>query len=222
LTPAFLLMPIALAWYFWSIPEASRHLMQAGISTIGAGSFTQITRALLVTVMASATILAVVYFLAIRNPRDFGFGHALAVLFLALCATGASEHAREMIRKPFTIGGHMYSNGLRRSEVANFNKVGYTTASPWNHGQMDKGELMFRGQCMSCHTLDGYRSLRKLMHGRDRRQILGFVMLLHFAPPGSAYSNYMPPLVGTRQEMDALADYLDRQINGTEVKLAAR
>jgi hypothetical protein len=49
--------------------------------------------------MACASILAIVYFLAWRNPLDFGLGHATAVLFLALAATGAIEHAREMIRK---------------------------------------------------------------------------------------------------------------------------
>jgi cytochrome bd-type quinol oxidase subunit 1 len=216
LVPAFLLMPLALVWYLASVPESSRHLMQAGISTIGSGVFTQITRAALVTVMTSATILAVVYFLAIRNPRDFGFGHGVAVLVLALCATGATEHAREMIRKPYTIGQHMYSNGVRRSDVARLNEVGYAASSPWRDSQMETGEMMFRGQCMNCHTVDGYRSMRKLLEGHDREAIARIVNLLHQAPADSPYRNFMPPVVGTPAEVNALVGYLDRTVNGTK------
>ena len=214
LVPSFLLLPLALAWYLSSVPENSRHLMQAGISTIGSGMFTQVTRAALVTTMASATLLAVVYFLAWRNPLDFTPAHAGAVIFLALAATGATEHAREMIRKPYTVGQYMFSNGVRRSEIARFNEVGYTSSSPWNHGQMSKGELMFRGQCMNCHTVDGYRSMRRLIHGRDRKSIANIVTMLHESPATSPYKNFMPPLVGTKEEIDALVGYLDGLENG--------
>jgi cytochrome bd ubiquinol oxidase subunit I len=213
LVPAFLLVPVALAWYLFSIPENSRHLMQAGISTIGSGLFTQVTRAALVTTMASATILAVVYFIAWRNPLDFNLAHAGAVLFLALAATGATEHAREMIRKPYTVSQFMYSNGVRRTDVAKFNAIGFTTQTIWNRGQMETGELMFRGQCMNCHTIDGYRSMRRLLHGRDRKAISNIVGMLHESPATSPYKNFMPPLVGTPEEIDALISYLDRLEN---------
>ncbi len=208
LVPAFLLVPLASVWYLSAIPEASRQVMQLGVSTIGSGMFTQVTRALLVTTMASATILAVVYFLAWKNPLDFGLGHACAIVFLALAATGATEHAREMIRKPYTVGQYMFSNGVRRNDVPAINIAGYTTTSPWN--RMDQGEEMFRGQCMNCHTLDGYRSMRKLMRGRDRHSIENLVTMLHEAPPTSPYKKFMPPVVGTREELDALVGYLDR------------
>jgi hypothetical protein len=213
LLPSFLLVPVALLWYLSVVPETSRQLMQLGVSTIGSGMFTQVTRAALVTTMASASILAVVYFLAYRNPLDFGLGHAGAVLFLALAATGATEHAREMIRKPYTINQYLYSNGVRRSDVAKYNLSGFTEASPWSHNEMDRGELMFRGQCMNCHTLDGYRSMRRLMHGRDRKSITNIVTMLHEAPATSPYAHYMPPLVGTKEEVDDLIAYLDRMEN---------
>jgi hypothetical protein len=213
LLPSFLLVPVALLWYLSVVPETSRQLMQLGVSTIGSGMFTQVTRAALVTTMASASILAVVYFLAYRNPLDFGLGHASAVLFLALAATGATEHAREMIRKPYTINQYLYSNGVRRSDVAKYNLSGFTEASPWSHNEMDRGELMFRGQCMNCHTLDGYRSMRRLMHGRDRKSITNIVTMLHEAPATSPYAHYMPPLVGTKEEVDDLIAYLDRMEN---------
>lgn len=222
MVPAFTLIPVCLAWYFASIPETSRHIIQNGITTIGPGMFTQVTRALLVTIMTSATILAVVYFFAWQNPRDFGFGHAAAVLFLALAATGSTEHAREMIRKPFTIGQYMYSNGVRRSQVADINARGFTTDSPWTRSGMDRGELMFRGECMNCHTIDGYRSMRRLMAGRDRKSIDNIMKMLHDPAPDSPYRNFMPPLAGTPDEISDLAAYLDRLVNNPAVVRAAR
>jgi cytochrome bd ubiquinol oxidase subunit I len=79
---------------------------------------------------------------------------------------------------------------------------------------MQKGELVFRGQCMNCHTVDGYRAMRRLMHGRDRKSIANIVGMLHEYGPTSPYRNFMPPLVGTPDEIDALAGYLDTLVNG--------
>ena len=87
--PSFVLMPMALLWYLSAVPENSRHLMQAGVSTIGSGLFTQVTRAVLMTGMTSATILAIVYFLGLAQSRRISnLGHAVSVLFLALCRHG--------------------------------------------------------------------------------------------------------------------------------------
>ena len=219
LMPSFVLMPIAFYWYLSAVPENSRQLMQAGVSTIGSGLFTQVTRAGLVTVMTSATILAIVYFLAWRNPQDFRLGHAVAVLFLAFAATGATEHAREMIRKPFTVSQYIFSDGVRRSQVAAFNETGYAVHSPWSQ-TMSGGELMFRGQCMNCHTVDGYRSMRRLMNGRDRKAIGNMLTVLHETPASSPYRNFMPPLVGTKQEIDALGDYLNDLVNAGRTSVA--
>ena len=94
LLPAFILMPVLFGWYLYALPESRLALLSTGISTIGQGTFTQVTRVALVTVMTSATIVAIVYFLAWRNPTEFGLGHAVAVLLLALAATGATEMGR--------------------------------------------------------------------------------------------------------------------------------
>lgn len=219
LMPSFVLMPLAFYWYLSAVPANSRHLMEAGVSTIGSGLFTQVTRAGLVTVMTSATILAIVYFLAWRNPVDFRLGHAVAVLLMAFAATGATEHAREMIRKPFTVNQYIYSDGVRRSQLAGFNESGYGVHSPWKQS-MPSGELMFRGQCMNCHTVNGYRSMRHLMNGRDRKAIGNMLTVLHDTPASSPYKNFMPPLVGTKQEMDALGDYLNQLVNAPATAVA--
>jgi len=210
LLPSFILIPPALAWYLFAIPESSRQLLQLGVGTIGSGLFTQVARAALVTTMSSATILAIVYFLGWKNPKDFGLGHAIAVVFLALAATGATEHAREMIRKPYSIGGYMYSNGVVRKDIAHINQAGFLTSSLWTGS--NAGEAMFRGQCMNCHTVDGYRSMRQLLHGRDRGGIAKLLDMLHTPPANSPYKNYMPPLVGSSDEIAALGDYLGNMV----------
>ena len=227
LIPSFVLMPFAFAWYLYVVPEAQRGLLQLGISTIGQGVFTQITRNTLIIIMTSATITFVVYFFAWRTPRDFSFGQACAILFLALAATSSTEQTREMLRKPYVIGEHMYSNGVRVGEVSKFNKEGYLTRTMWiqsgerslwnamypaqgtpsanqavppadaARSKAAYGEMMFRGQCMSCHTVFGYRSMRRLLQGRERDAIANIVGMLHTPPETSPYKAFMPPLVGT-------------------------
>jgi mono/diheme cytochrome c family protein len=234
LTPSFLLMPLAFLWYLNCVPAGQRQLLNFGISTIGQGTFTQVTRAATVTVMTSGTIVAFVYFTAWRNTLGFTLGRALTVLFLALAATASTEHAREMLRKPYVVGDHMFSNGVRRNEVERFNREGYLTGSMWldsgaatpaartvSFGETDaqrldelkRGEMMFRGQCLACHTTEGYRPIVRLMQGRDRKAIDAFLKTLYEYKPDSPYRAFMPPLVGTQNERDALAFYLDALVN---------
>ena len=245
LIPAFILLPVFFVWFLHMVPFEQRGLIKLGIATIGQGVFTQVTRAALVTMMTSATIALIVYFLAFRNPKDFTFGHAVAVLFLALAATASTEQAREMLRKPYVVVNHIFSNGVRaKTEVARFNQEGYLTHSIWatqeqkaqwakmdealpklggvvtatepapvRTPQLDRGKLVLRGQCMACHTVDGYRSLRRLLAGRDRESIANILTMLHEYKDDSPYRAYMPPLVGSEGEISALADYLDHLVS---------
>jgi len=221
LVPSYLLMPLFFAWYLYTVPADHRALMNLGISTVGMGAFTQVTRMALVVVMTSATIALVVFFLAWLHPRELSTGHAIAILLLALMATGSTESVREFLRKPFIVNGYMYSNGVRESQIAGFNESGYLAASPFRPTSADSlerhrqtGLRMFEGQCLSCHTLDGYRSLRRLLHGRDNAAIGNILTMLHDHKPDSPYRKFMPPLVGTSDEIGALRDWLDTQVNG--------
>ncbi len=246
LMPAYILMPVCFLWYLSLVPEAHRALLDFGISTIGQGTFTQVTRTALISIMSSATILGVVYFMAYRNPRDFGFGHACAIMVVALMATGSTEQAREMLRKPYVVGEHMYSNSVRVSEVKRFNELGYLTNSPWvREGErkawvvsdssaaakiqkvstadgaltaptadtLARGRLMFAGQCLACHTEDGYRSMKRLLRGRDLDAIRNVLGMLNDTEKESPYRSFMPPLVGTKDEVEALAQYLNNMAN---------
>jgi len=236
LVPSFVAMPFLMIWYYMMVPASQQALLQLGIDTINAGTFSAVTRMALVIIVTSATIVGVAYFLAYRNPIDFNLSHAMAVLLLALIATGAGEYSREMLRKPYVIGHWMYSNGVRVPYVARINQEGYLAHSMWVwHGERptgfdmlvppnytvesdpafsySRGEAIFRGECGSCHTLGGYRPLKSLLAGRDRANIRNFVTMLHDYKSDSPYTRFMPPMAGTKQDIDDLANYLNAQVN---------
>jgi mono/diheme cytochrome c family protein len=212
LLPTFVLLPLAFVWYLWTVPESQRALLQLGVSTIGTGMFTQVTRSLLIVGVTSAIIVAVTYFFAWRTPVEFRFGQALVVVVLALFATAAGEHTRETLRKPYVIGRYMFSNGVRVATVDKLNAEGYLTRSLWTRqggdGKLARGEAMFRGQCMACHTANGYRSMRHLIGDRNREAIGNLLKLLHEYKQDSPYRAFMPRLAGTKDEIESLGDYL--------------
>jgi len=217
LVPSFVATPFLLIWYLWMVPESQRALLTLGIGTIGSGTFSVVTRIALLIIITSATIVGVAYFLAYRNPRDFNLSHAIALLLLALMATGAGEYSREMLRKPYVIGQWMFSNGVRVPYVARINQEGYLAHSNWvwndSASSYSRGEAIFRGECGSCHTLNGYRPLAKLLAGRDQANIRSFITMLHDYKPDSPYRRFMPPMAGTKQDIDDLANFLNTQVN---------
>ena len=226
LVPSFVAMPFLMIWYLWMVPASQRALLTLGIDTINSGTFSTVTRIALIIIVTSATIVGVAYYLAYRSPRDFNLSHALALLLLALIATGSGEYAREMLRKPYVIGRWMYSNGVRVPYVARINQEGYLAHSNWvwngagsgEASSYSRGEAIFRGECGSCHTLNGYRPLAQLLAGRDRANIGNFIVMLHEDKADSPYHRFMPPMVGTKQDVDDLTGYLNSQVNPTVAK----
>ncbi len=220
LVPSFVATPFLLVWYLFMVPQSQRALLTLGIDTIAGGTFSTVTRIALIIIVTSATIVGVAYYLAYRNPIDFNLSHAMSVLLLALIVTGAGEYAREMLRKPYVIGRWMYSNGTRVTSVNRINNEGYLAHSNWiwdagsaQPTSYSRGEAIFRGECASCHTLSGYRSLEQLLGGRDRAGIRNFLVMLHDYKPDSPYRRFMPPLAGTTQDIDDLTDFLNAQVN---------
>jgi mono/diheme cytochrome c family protein len=117
-----------------------------------------------------------------------------------------------MLRKPFVIGRHMYTNGVRVSAVPAINRTGYLAHSEWirvdGDAHLAQGEAIFRGECMACHTIDTYRSMKALLGDRDRQAIGNLLAMLHGDVPDSPYRVFMPPMAGTPADVIALGDYL--------------
>jgi cytochrome c553 len=72
-----------------------------------------------------------------------------------------------------------------------------------------RGEAIFRGGCGSCHTMNGYRSMRHLMDGRDQSGIHNFIVMLRDYKADSPYHRFMPPMAGTQKDIDDLTNYLN-------------
>ena len=217
LMPSFVAIPFLLIWYYMMVPASQQALLTLGIDTINAGTFSAVTRMALIIIITSATIVGVAYYLAYRNPLDFNLSHAVAILLLALMATAAGEYSREMLRKPYVIGHWMYSNGVRIPNVDRINQQGYLAHSEWvwhdSASSYSRGEAIFRGECGSCHTMDGYRPMRTLLSGRDRANIGSFITMLHEYKPDMPYRRFMPPMVGTQQDINDLSDFLNAKVN---------
>ncbi|MBN2134423.1 MAG: cytochrome ubiquinol oxidase subunit I [Acidobacteria bacterium] len=239
LMPAFALIPVAALWYYLMLPQANKDLFKLGVSTIGQGIFTQLTRNAVFLIFASIILFFIAYVFLWRHPKSVKLSHALLIILLAFSIIGVTEHMREMMRKPYVIGNYMYSNGIRKFDAEKFNSEGYLRNTIWTteeskttwHIQdtmtseesdnlsspiqpdLYRGELMFRGQCIACHTTNGYRSISKLLKGRDEASIRSIIDMLHEYKEDSPYRKFMPPLVGTKGEVDALIKYLDSLIN---------
>jgi len=220
LVPGFLLMPVFFLLYIYCVPAGQRILLDLGARTIGAGLYTQVTRMAAMSMGGSISIAVIAYLLVWRSPRELRFWQALAIFLVAFASFGATEYTREMLRKPYVVGQHLYSSGVRVKDVAKINQEGYLAHSPWIRPEektgtspeavLARGEIIFRGACMPCHTVDGYRSMRRLIGVRDFKAVGAILTLLHDRPDDSIYNNFMPPLAATQDEITALNIYLDQ------------
>jgi hypothetical protein len=189
---------------------------------------------------------------------------------------GGYERLREGARKPFLIHSHIFSNGILVSDIRAINEEGVLARSGWAARSADDsltmGRNIFRTECSSCHTLDGYQSIRRALptysdvlsvaagevagvydsecarchagvseaemremlptraeivedpetiYGLNQGMIYMAVSQLYemgevyaAAPRGEMintadlYSSYMPPFVGSDEELEALVEYL--------------
>lgn len=208
LMPSFFLLPFIGYWFFSSLPESVANLVLSGIANIGSGNLSVLTRLLLLVMLLSVTIYVVSLLGPFFNPRIFTFGFSIAILALGLVVTGSTESIREMLRKPYVIYDYLYSNGVRKSvaadssnyEILKNNKwIAEKTITPAN--QKIVGEKIFRVQCQSCHTTDGYRSMEDLALGWDRDFIYRRLSAL-------TATGIMPPFMGNDEERRALAEFI--------------
>ncbi|MBX9686385.1 MAG: cytochrome c, partial [Candidatus Obscuribacterales bacterium] len=127
-----------------------------------------------------------------------------------------AEYMRELLRKPYVIYDYMYSNGVRKEDLPRLSKNGFVESSVWAKASIacaknerEKGALIFRYQCMSCHTESGYRGIKKLIAERDQDAVVGFLkMMKETERDKNPYLGIMPPLVCNDEEIQALSKYL--------------
>jgi cytochrome bd-type quinol oxidase subunit 1 len=196
-----LIIPFAGIWYISTVPAMAREISMGGAPavTIFAG----------LSIFFSALVMAFTYFGPHQRPRHFNMVFAFLLAVLALSTTAVTEWVREAVRKPYIIYGYMYSNGMRLADVERTRELGLLKSARWvRHHEVDpqalgrSGEEVYRVQCASCHTVDGYNSIRFAVKGWSWAMI--DYQLAHL----NSLKGFMPAFVGTEAERQALGAWL--------------
>jgi mono/diheme cytochrome c family protein len=270
-------------WWEAALPETVRNLflgVEPALTALAS------TRSFTLWSLTVALIVGLVILVA--APRLARTVTALVMAVAAFAFFGGYERLREGTRKPFLIHSHMFSNGLLVSDIEAVNDEGILARSGWTARGADDsltaGHHIFRAQCRSCHTLDGYQSIRKALptysdmaavvadtdasvfasecaachtdvSAAEMREMLptatemaedpemiydlnqGMIYMavseLHemglayadipqgqLIDTGAFRSSYMPPFVGTDEELEALVEYLVSLTRGDGAALA--
>jgi mono/diheme cytochrome c family protein len=214
---------VAYAGYRWweaALPESIQSMFLGAAPVLGALAD---TRQFLLWSITAVLVLGAVFLLA--APRWARPVTAVLVMLAAFAFFGGYERLREGVRKPFLIHDYMFSNGLRVDQIESINENGMLGTSRWaalvpEDDEIERGRQIFRTQCASCHTLDGYQGIRELLPD-DPDMAMGVLFVMY--EQGGAYASaqpaepvnkteldypFMPPFVGTEDEMADLASYL--------------
>jgi mono/diheme cytochrome c family protein len=194
-------IPFVGFWYITQIPPLAREISMGGAPAVA------IFAAL--SVALSAGIVLLTYFGPFRRPEETGVVLVAVIAFLGLAVTGVTEWVREAVRKPYIIYGYMYSNAVRVGEEASLGEQGVLASAKWvSSRDVDDpdwrrtGYEIFRTECRSCHTIEGYNGIRLMVKGW-REDFIDY-QLRHL----NELKGFMPPFVGTDKERHVLARWL--------------
>lgn len=196
----FFVLPLGGLWYIANIPAMSFDIISGGAPAVTLFAVASIFFSILIFIFA--------YFLPYRHPESFPVALSVLFLVLGLSVTALSEWVREAIRKPFIIYEYMYSNNVRIVDVANVQQSGVLASAKWvdidvnNLDTVKVGEKLFKLQCQSCHTVEGYNGIKKLVKGWQENFIDD--QLKHL----NQLKGFMPPFMGSEKERKALARWL--------------
>ncbi len=209
-------------WWEASLPESVTALFLGSAPKIVALGT---TRHVVLWALAAYLLLALLAWLL---PRSQKWPLAALTMLIAFASFGAYERLREGARKPFVIRDYMFSNGVLVGEIADLDRRGVLAKAGWAAREADgtpvsRGAAVFRAQCASCHTVDGYMSIRARVAPVDPDMLAGILATMR--AEGDEYVSgkythaghidtrqldypFMPPLVGTAEEVEALTAYL--------------
>lgn len=208
-------------WWEAALPPSVRELFLAESPKLPALAS---TRHFLLWMLTAYLVLVI---FALVAPKAQRWPATAMALLAAFAFFAGYERLREGSRKPFIIRDYMFANGVLVDEVEKLNQQGILSQAKWLMvGQGDepvtRGRAVFRAQCAMCHTLDGYQAIRPLVAPLDQDMLSGILTMMR--DDGQAYAaavakgepvardqlNYpfMPPLVGTDEEVEALKAYL--------------
>lgn len=217
--PGAALIPIFTIWYWTTLPESTVNFFQSGVVGVAGGKMEAITRFFWLAAICGALIIVGTFVVAAR-PKATHMSTAIALLIIAQLGIMGAEFFREMARKPYVVHGVLYSNSLWKH---NADKTGYLNESylkqakwdpPLQQLSQEHGKWIYRLQCASCHTINGYRGLNTRTKEWSPPFGVRFLEKLN-------EQKVMPPFQGNLEDRAALTSYLisihGKNINGAQV-----
>ena len=202
-------------WYYTSIPQTTR--------TVAFGLNPQSEPFIMIGLVSAAAIFLLALYYVLKSPRALQQVLAVVLVLLGLGFYGGFEYLREIARKPFIIYDYMYSTSIHVSDAARLDDDGVLTHAKWTQhrevtpeNQLQAGKTLFDIQCLPCHTVGGVRNdilKRTSMFPQE-----GMLSYLHGQ---GKIRSYMPPVVGTPLEREALAAYIVQGLNKKPAVAAA-
>lgn len=207
-------------WWEGAVPAPLAHLfagLAPGLPALGA------TRTFLLWSLAATLGLGMLFLVGF--PRRMWMAPAIVLLAAALAFFGGYERLREGARKPFLIHDYMFSNGLLVSDVPRLDREGVLgrargsalPASANDPTPAGRGRAVYLAECAVCHPRRGYRGMVARLP-EDPERVHPILEILRdqgevFAsgePVDKARLAYpfMPPFVGTDEELEDLVAYL--------------
>jgi cytochrome c2 len=214
----FIFTPFALAagyWYYTVIPDGMVNNMSVAVGTQQFQNYYDSLTTFLVVAFGGVLIITgFAYYAPSFTPPKWAFVIPVLLMFGLL---GYYERVREFIRKPYVIGGYMYSNTFRVEDYPLLQRDGIlkhsnfvSTTEVTESNKIEAGKNVFLLACSRCHTTGGVNSLTEKfddMYGNtgeawNAAAMKAYISNMH----NSRY--FMPPFPGNEKELDALIAYL--------------
>lgn len=202
----FILVIASGFWYLEIVPQSSlENLFKYNPQTL---------KFINLLLISTLLIFAVGILFLIRLPQKLHKISVFLLILVGLAWMAGFEYMREIARKPYVLNEIMYSNSVFKTDVEKLNDEGFLTHAKWvqnrrvtSENMLDAGRELFKLQCMSCHTLNGYNGILKVSGHLTERGIEAQLT-------GQGRVNtYMPPFMGTEKEKKALAAYIYRELH---------
>lgn len=201
-------------WYWSQVPEAMKaHSAVALLSQSFSGWHGQFKSLLGWTLVAFAAISIG----GITFPRAIPRVALLIPTFMGIWLLGHFERTREFLRKPWVLADYMYSNGVRKEELAFLQHEGMLKHATFvahrevtDENRASAGQDVFMMACSRCHSTTGLNGVIEkftAMYGDkpwDDAAMVSFLGTMHQT------STFMPPFPGTTAEKEALVAYIQK------------
>jgi cytochrome bd-type quinol oxidase subunit 1 len=195
------IIPLGGIWYIAVLPPLARDISMGGapVVTIFAGA----------SIAFSLMLIGATFIGPFLFPRQFHVTFSFVLVLLGLLTTGVTEWVREAVRKPYILYGYMYSNSIQPDNVEEITQKSLMRSAKWalvsNEERGDPlklGAKVFRLECQSCHTVNGFNGIRFAVKGWQRDFMDNQIRNLN------QLKGYMPPFAGSDEERWALVQWL--------------